>query len=138
MTESLETMTSEELYELARQRREDERRQVEEERRERLARLQAQRSEVVARQKAELAALDKQIKQLGADTAKGRGRGSSTSNLSQHVVDIINERGQMSTRELKGELESRGFEARNVSQTLAYLKRNGRVVSTARGVYAAA
>ncbi|WP_240481072.1 hypothetical protein [Ectothiorhodospira sp. BSL-9] len=131
-------MTSEELYELARQRQEDERRQMEEEQRERLSQLQAQRSEVVARHKAELAALDKQIKQLGAGKAKGRGRGSSASNLSQHVVDIINERGQMSTRELKGELESRGFEARNISQTLAYLKRNGRVVNTARGIYAAA
>ncbi|EHQ52860.1 hypothetical protein ECTPHS_09218 [Ectothiorhodospira sp. PHS-1] len=146
MNNILDSMSAEELYVLARQREEQEKEREAKARREQLEALQVRRKEVVARQAAELAAIDKEIKALGGRTASrrkasakgGAGAGNGNANLSRMVVEIINEQGEMSTKELKSRLASQGVETRNISQTLAYLKRNGRLRNTGRGIYAAA
>ncbi|MBK1673691.1 hypothetical protein CKO35_10295 [Ectothiorhodospira shaposhnikovii] len=146
MNKTLDSMSAEELFELARQREEQEKELAAQERREQLEALQTRRKEVLARQAAELAAIDKEIKSLGGRTTSrrkravkaGASRSIGASNLSRMVVELINEQGEMTTKELKSKLESQGVEPRNISQTLAYLKRNGRVRNTGRGVYAAA
>ncbi|MFP4080534.1 MAG: hypothetical protein ACLFMW_04240 [Ectothiorhodospira sp.] len=136
MNQALENLSAQELYELARRREEEERERAEQERREQLEQLMARRREMVARQKAELAALDKEIKNLGGRTrsASRRANGSHAS-LSRKVVELLQEKGEMNTRRIKAELESRGLETRNISQTLSYLKRQGRLQNKGRGVY---
>ncbi|MCG5500859.1 hypothetical protein [Ectothiorhodospira lacustris] len=146
MNKTLDSMSAEELYELARQREAQEKEHAAQERREQLEALQVRRKDMMARQAAELAAIDKDIQALGGRTAPrrkatakgGEGRGNGNPNLSRMVVEIINEQGEMSTKALKSRLASQGVETRNISQTLAYLKRNGRLRNTGRGIYAAA
>jgi DNA replicative helicase MCM subunit Mcm2 (Cdc46/Mcm family) len=41
----------------------------------------------------------------------------------------------MTTAEIKTEADKAGLDTKNISQTLAYLKRQGRLVSPRRGVY---
>ncbi|MBK1691956.1 hypothetical protein [Ectothiorhodospira mobilis] len=137
MNQVLENLSAQELYELARRREEEEREKIEQERREKLEELMAQRREMVARHKAELAALDKEIKRLGGGRKRAATRRSngSSANLSRKVVDLLQEKGEMNTRQIKAELESRGLETRNISQTLSYLKRQGRLQNRGRGVY---
>ena len=133
---SLENLSSEELYQIARQREEEERVHEEESRREQLQALREERRALVARQRSELAALDRQIRALGGRAGRGRSRGGSS--LSQVVLDAVTAAGKISTAELREQLEGRGVNVRNLGQTLAYLKRTGRLKSRGRGVYAAA
>jgi predicted RNase H-like nuclease (RuvC/YqgF family) len=133
---SIDTLSSEELYQIARQREEEERLQEEEARREQIAGLREERRALVARQRSELAALDRQIRALGGRTGGGRGRGGA--NLSQVVLDTVAKAGQISTSDLRDQLAGQGVNVKNLSQTLAYLKRTGRLKSRGRGIYAPA
>jgi hypothetical protein len=54
------------------------------------------------------------------------------------VLDIVSQAKKISTKEIKAELESRGVVANNLPQTLAYLKRQGKVTSPARSIYSPA
>jgi len=53
-------------------------------------------------------------------------------------MEIVKAKGQVSTKEIDAELRASGMEAKNLSQTMAYLKKKGDVVSAGHGVYAAA
>jgi hypothetical protein len=53
------------------------------------------------------------------------------------VLAIIQAAGEISTPDIKAELERQGVVASNLSQTLAYLKRQGRVSSPSRSMYSA-
>ncbi|ACL71599.1 hypothetical protein [Thioalkalivibrio sulfidiphilus] len=133
----LEELSSEELYQIAREREEQERMQEEESRREQVQALREERRALVARHRSELAALDRQIRALGGRAAGGRG-GRSGGNLSQVVLNAVAEAGQISTSDLRAQLEAAGANVKNLSQTLAYLKRTGRLKTKGRGVYAVA
>jgi hypothetical protein len=50
-------------------------------------------------------------------------------------MEIVSKAKKISTTEIKAELESRGVVANNLAQTLAYLKRQGRVASPERSIY---
>jgi hypothetical protein len=89
----------------------------------------------VAAHKKALAALDAKIRKLGG---KARGRSRSTGNVTDAVLAIVQAAGEISTGEIKAKLDEQGVVASNLSQTLAYLKRQGRVVSPARSIYAPA
>ncbi|MFN2348645.1 MAG: hypothetical protein ABR558_03585 [Thioalkalivibrio sp.] len=135
---SLEELSSEELYQIARQREEQEREHEEEARRAQVQALREERRALVARQRAELAALDRQIRSLGGRAA-GAGRGARRGgNLSQVVLDAVAKAGEISTTELREQMQASGSNVKNLSQTLAYLKRTGRLKSKGRGIYAVA
>lgn len=133
---SLENLSSEELYQIAREREEQERQHEEEARREQVSALREERRTLVARHRAELAALDRQIRALGGRAGAGRARGGSS--LTQVVLDAVAKSGEISTADLREQLEGRGVNVRNLSQNLAYLKRTGRLKSKGRGIYAVA
>jgi predicted RNase H-like nuclease (RuvC/YqgF family) len=134
---SLEELSSEELYQIAREREEQERLQEEESRREQVQALREERRALVARHRSELAAIDRQIRALGGRAASGRA-GRSGGNLSQVVLNAVAEAGQISTSDLRAQLQATGANVKNLSQTLAYLKRTGRLKTKGRGVYAVA
>ncbi len=133
-TASIEELSSEELFELAKQRKEEEQRQQEEARKEKLKELRAQRRALLAKHRKELAAIDNEIARLqgkGVSRRGGKGRSSTT----EAVIEIISKAGRITTTELKKQLSEKGITVGNLPQTLAYLKRQGRITSPARATY---
>lgn len=131
----IEELSAEELYELARQREREEREAAREANRARLEELREQRRELIAQHRKELAAIDREIRQLGGRT-RSRNSGNGEGKISERVLKLIEATGRISTKELKASLDQSGVETKNLNQLLAYLKRNGRVVSPSRGIYA--
>ena len=58
--------------------------------------------------------------------------------MTDQVLDIVSQSKKVSTKEIKAELDNRGVVAKNLAQTLAYLKRQGKVKSPARSIYSPA
>ena len=132
-------LSSEELYELARQREEQEAAHAQQAARAQIEELRQKRKETVARHRKELAAIDAEIRGLGGRTGPGgRRRSGSGVSVTDQVLDIVSQSKQISTKEIKAELGNRGVVANNLAQTLAYLKRQGKVQSPARSIYAPA
>ncbi|MEJ2307953.1 MAG: hypothetical protein P8Z78_01395 [Gammaproteobacteria bacterium] len=97
-----------------------------------LAKLRDERKELIAKHKKKLAALDAQIRAMGGRTggaSKGRQTGASAT-----ILKLLAD-GEMDTKSIRSRLESMGISVSNLGQTMAYLKRNGKVKSAARGVY---
>jgi 2-polyprenyl-3-methyl-5-hydroxy-6-metoxy-1,4-benzoquinol methylase len=137
MAKSLDQMTSTELYQLAEKRKLQERDMEKEAQRERVEALRNQRKELVARHKKELAALDAEIKALAGGRAARAPRARGKVNVSQKVLEIIAGAGTASTSDIKKALADLGIVGGNLSQTLAYLKRQGKVTSVGRAQYKA-
>ena len=135
---SLAGLSSDELYELARAREEQEAAEAQEAVRAKIEELRILRRETVARQRKELAAIDAEIRGLGGRAPRGKQRRSSGGSVTEHVYDIVSRAKKISTKEIKAELEQRGVVAKNLAQTLAYLKRQGKVTSPSRSIYAPA
>ena len=133
---TVEDMSSDELYALAQSRAEEELERQREETRLMVEELRARRREMVAQHKKEVAALDREIRKLS-----GKGKTTRTSsrrsgvNVTDRVMQIVANAGEISTKDIKAELENEGLNVSNLSQTLAYLKRQGKVTSPARSVY---
>jgi len=134
-TASIEELSAAELYELAKRREEEERRQQEEAKKEQLKELRAKRRALVAKHKRELAALDTEIARLMGRNAPRKKRGGSRGSVTNAVIDIISKAGRITTTELKAALAEKGITVGNLPQTLAYLKRQGRISSPARATY---
>lgn len=135
---SLSELSSDELYELARAREMQEAEEAKEAVRAQLDELRAKRREAAARHRKELAAIDAEIRNLGGRTTGRTRRRSEGGSITEQVLDIVSASKKISTKEIKTELENRGVVANNLAQTLAYLKRQGKVTSPARSVYAPA
>lgn len=131
-------LSSEQLYELAREREQQEEAEAHEAARAQIEDLRQQRRETAARHRKELAAIDAEIRKLGGRTGPGRRRSAAGGSVTEHVLDIVSKSKKVSTKEIKSELENRGIVANNLAQTLAYLKRQGKVTSPARSIYAPA
>ncbi len=136
-------LSAEELYALARQREKEEAEGKEAERREKREKLMEKRKEMVARHRKELGELERQIRELGGRvgrTAGGgrRGRRAGGESISQKLCDIVATQSEMGIKEIKAQAEKAGLDTKNISQTLAYLKRQGRLTSPRRGIYKAA
>jgi len=132
---SIDQMSAEELFELAKARQEQEQEKEREAVKEQIDALREERKALVAQQRKELAALDSKIRKLrGKPVATGKGRGGV--NVSKAVLDILAANTQLSTKEIQTQLASNGIVANNLSQTLAYLKRQGKITSPQRSVYA--
>jgi predicted phage gp36 major capsid-like protein len=134
----LAELSSDELYRLAQEREEQEEQAAKEAVRAQLDDLRKKRREVMARHRKELAAIDAEIRNLGGRTARGKRRGSGDGSVTENVLEIVSNAKKISTKEIKAELEQRGVVANNLAQTLAYLKRQGKVTSPARSIYSLA
>jgi hypothetical protein len=137
MAKSLDQMTSVELYQLAEKRKQQERDMEKEAQRERVEALRNQRRDLIARHKKDLAALDAEIKALAGGRAARAPRSRGRVNVSQKVLEIIAGAGTASTGDIKKALADLGIVGGNLSQTLAYLKRQGKVASVGRAQYKA-
>lgn len=131
---SIESLSAEELYALAEQKQLEEVEIEREAAREQLNALRAERRELISSHKKALAAIDTRIRKLGGKT-RNRGR-SAAVNVTDSVLKIVEAAGEISTKEIKEKLDDQGITASNLSQTLAYLKRQGKVVSPGRSIYA--
>ena len=130
-------LSSEELYALAKEREEQEEAEAREAVKEHIDGLRQQRREMVARHRKELAAVDAEIRSLGGRAPRSRRRAGGPS-VTDQVLEIVTSAKKISTKEIKAELDNRGVVANNLAQTLAYLKRQGKVKSPARSIYAPA
>ncbi|MCA1788901.1 MAG: hypothetical protein LC667_03285 [Thioalkalivibrio sp.] len=135
----LEELTAEELFDLARKREKEEAEREEKKFAKKREALKAERKELVAKQRKELAALDREILKLGR-TVRRRGpararRGDGGSTITDQLCAIVATQPEMAISEIRDKAEEAGVETRNLSQTLAYLKRQGRLDSPRRGVY---
>ncbi len=127
-------LSAAELYKLAKKREQEELQKTLEANKEKLSALRAKRRELIAKQKKELRKMDAEIARLSGKSPSRKGRKSGGS-VTETVVQIIAKSGKISTSELKEELKKKGIAAGNLPQTLAYLKRQGRVISPARTIY---
>ena len=135
---TLSELSSDELYRLAQEREEQEEQAAKEAVRAQLDDLRKKRREVMARHRKELAAIYAEIRNLGGRTASSKRRGSGDVCVTDNVLEIVSKAKKISTKEIKSELEHRGVVANNLAQTLAYLKRQGKVTSPARSIYSLA
>ena len=135
---SLSELSSDELYRLAQKREEQEAAEAKVAARAQIEGLRNARRELVARQRKELAAIDAEIRALGGRSARGKRRTSAGVSVTDQVLDIVSKAKKVSTKDIKAELENRGVVANNLAQTLAYLKRQGKVSSPARSIYSPA
>lgn len=132
---SLDQMSSEELYELAKLRELQEQERQRDAMRQELDALRDEKREMMARHRKELAGIDSKIRKLSGK-APARTRSKSAGNsVSDQVLNIVSTAGSISTQEIKAKLDEQGITANNLAQTLAYLKRQGKVASPARSVY---
>ena len=138
---NINDLSSEELYALAREREQQEAERREQEIKQKRDELKAQRKEMLARHRKELAELERQISEMGGVVPRARGgrrRGAGGGTISQRLCDIVATRSEMTVGEIRDQAEAAGIDTKNISQTLAYLKRQGRLASPRRGVYASA
>lgn len=135
-------MSAEELYALARQREKEEAERKEGERRKKREKLMEKRKEIVARHRKELGDLERQIRGLGGRVGRagstGGGRRAGGASISQKLCEIVATQPEMDIKEIKAQADKAGLDTKNISQTLAYLKRQGRLTSPRRGIYKAA
>ena len=143
---AFEEMTSQELYELARQRAELEKEQQKEARKQRIEELRAKRKEVTNEYNRQIREIESELQNLIGRRRKTVTASASTTattppagkiQATQKVVDFVNAQSQASTKETKDHLAEIGVEVANLSQLLAYLKKKGRLTSSGRGMYSA-
>ncbi len=142
-------MTAEELYNLAKQREIEEQKKVMQENQQKIAELREERRQLQLkhnkeireetrqlkiRHKNELKDVNARIKSLGGRVSGASATGKGRTGASAAIVEIL-DAGEMDTKAIREKLEAIGISVGNLGQTLAYLKRNGRVASVARGIY---
>lgn len=130
-SKGIEELSAQELYALAKAKEAEERERQKEAMRAELDKLRAERRSLLARHRKELAEIDARIRKLGGRTTTRAGGG----NVSASVLDILSDKKQHSTKDIQAELQKRGVVANNLAQTLAYLKRQGKVKSPKRSIY---
>ena len=149
MSDDYNNMTAEELYSLAKQREVEEQKKVMQESQQKIAELREERRQLQlkhnkemreetrqlkARHKNELKDVNAKIMALGGRVSGASAGGKGRTGASAAIVEIL-DAGEMDTKEIREKLEAIGVSVGNLGQTLAYLKRNGRVASVARGIY---
>jgi hypothetical protein len=125
---TVDELSAEELYELAKKREAEEREREREAMRAEVDKLKAERREMLKRHRREVAEIDARIRKL-------TGRGARSAGISASVLEILGDKKQHSTKDIKAALAKRGLTAGNLAQTMAYLKRQGKVKSPKRSVY---
>ena len=136
-TRNLTNLSSRELFELAKAKKEEELLQQRERSKEILQKLRKERRKLITEQRRALAAVDAKIT-AHTGVKKAGGEGNRRSGSSQQVLEVlVSADGPLSTIAIREELEKRGASIGSLGQTLAYLKRQGRVTSPGRALYQA-
>ncbi len=128
-------MTADDLYKLAKQREIDERKWIAEENKQKIAELREERKQLQARHKKEINEVNSRITALGGKVAGTSTTGKGRTGISAAIVELLDEVGELDTTAIREKLNSIGVSVGNLGQTLAYLKKNGKVDSVSRGVY---
>lgn len=136
----IQEMSADELFELARQREKEEKELEKESVREEIAELEAQKKELNAEYKAAIGELDKALRKLRkkagiAKRTSGASSGARKGSTTARVLEIIGQSKSASSKDIKAHLESEGVATKYLPQTLASLKRQGKIASAGRGVY---
>lgn len=130
-------MTSEELFAFAKQKQADEKKWLAEENKQKIAEVRAERKAILLRQKKEINEINKRITELGGKvagaTATATGKGGA--GISAAIMGLLEEVEHMDTKAIREKLEGLGLSVGNLGQSLAYLKKGGKVDSVERGVY---
>ena len=134
MSGDYNSMTADELYKLAKQREIEERKKIAQENQQKIADLREERRQLQLRHKKEINEVNARIKALGGRVSGAATAGKGRTGASSAIVEIL-DAGEMDTKAIREKLEAIGISVSNLGQTLAYLKRNGRVASVARGIY---
>lgn len=129
-------MSSASLYKLAQKREQEEMATKQEAAKEKINELRAKRRALVAKQKKELAKFDAEIRKLGGKKVRAPSGKRKGKNISSAVLEAIAAAGKINTQDLKTALAAKGVVAGNLGQTLAYLKRQKKIISPSRAVYA--
>jgi len=128
-------MTADDLYKLAKQREVDERKWVAEENKQKIADLREERKQLQARHKREINEVNSRIRALGGKVPVTSATGKGRTGISAAIVELLDEVGELDTTAIREKLNAIGVSVGNLGQTLAYLKKNGKVDSVSRGVY---
>ena len=128
-------MTADDLYKLAKQRELDERKLIAEENKQKIAELREERKQLQARHKKEINEVNSRITALGGKVTGAAATGKGRTGISAAIVELLDEVGELDTTAIREKLNSVGVSVGNLGQTLAYLKKNGKVTSVSRGVY---
>ena len=126
-----------ELYELAKKREAEEQEKERESLIKDIEKIKAEKKKLTADYRKQMRALDAKLQAMTGRKPRRRsnvGRGKIT----ERILEIIGQRGPVSTKDLRTQLEADGIQAANLSQLLGTLKKNGRIVSPERAVYAIA
>jgi hypothetical protein len=128
-------MTAEDLYKLAKQRELDERKLIAEENKQKIAELREERKQLQARHKREINEVNSRITALGGKVTGTAATGKGRTGISAAIVELLDDVGELDTTTIREKLNAVGVSVGNLGQTLAYLKKNGKVTSVSRGVY---
>ncbi len=131
----LNNLTADDLYKLAKKREIDERKWIAEENKQKIAELREERKQLQARHKKEINEVNSRITALGGKVAGTSTAGKGRTGISAAIVELLDEVGEMDTTAIREKLNTIGVSVGNLGQTLAYLKKNGKVDSVSRGVY---
>lgn len=132
---TLEEMTAKELFELARQREQQEQEAQREAQQKRLEALREKRKTLITEHKKALTTIDREIKKLGGkQRSAGRSRGRSE--ITRRIMETLEKNSPMNSAQLREQLQNAGLETKYLGQQLAQLKRQGKVTSPGRGIYA--
>ncbi len=128
-------MTSEELFALANQKQSDEKKWIAEENKGKIAEVRAERKAILLRQKNEINEINKRITALGGKVSGATTTGKGGAGISAVIMGLLDEVEHMDTKAIREKLETLGVSVSNLGQSLAYLKKGGKVESVERGIY---
>lgn len=128
-------MTAEDLFKLAKQREADEHKWIAEENKQKIAELREERKQLLLRHKKEVNEINSKIISLGGQVAGAASAKKGRTGVSAAIMALLDEVGEMDTTAIREKLDAVGVSVSNLGQSLAYLKKNGKVSSVSRGVY---
>lgn len=142
MGKSLQDLSAEELFAMARLKQQEEEEKRAKAVKAQIRQLQERKKALEAEHRQAIAEIDRQIAELSGTKTKGRRRAGGgrvrRGTASEKLCEIVASRPEMSVEEIRVQAERAGVNTKNLSQALAYLKKQGRLVSPQRGVYAIA
>jgi hypothetical protein len=136
MQRDISKLTAQQLYDLALRKEREEQEKGREAAKAKVAELKVKKRELLAKHKKELSELERKITALTGRKSSTRKAGGRAGGTSAAIVKLLKS-GEMDTKGIRAKLEANGHKVGNLAQTLAYLKRVGRIASTGRGRYKA-
>lgn len=128
---ALDELSSKELQKMADAKKREEEAVAQQKMKEELAALRKKRKVLEAQFRKELRSIDKEI-----DTLKGKQPGGKKpKSMAQQITAMLSRNSAMAVADIRGNLERRGYPASSLPQTLAYMKKAGKVEQPQRGVY---